>query len=37
MTNWRVHGFVSDDTFFVVWLDPFHNLYPLPGIAGLVD
>ena len=23
----RVHGFVVDDTFFVRWLDPEHNLY----------
>jgi hypothetical protein len=36
MTNWRAHGFVSDDTFFLVWLGPFHNLYPLPGIAPMV-
>lgn len=25
----RVHGFVIDDTFYVVWLDPFHRLSPL--------
>lgn len=31
MTDWRVHGFVSDDTFFIVWLDPLHKLYPFPG------
>lgn len=24
----RVHGFLIDDTFFVRWLDPEHNLYP---------
>jgi hypothetical protein len=24
----RVHGFFIDDTFFIVWLDPAHNLYP---------
>jgi hypothetical protein len=23
----RVHGFLIDDTFFVRWLDPEHNLY----------
>lgn len=23
----RVHGFLVDDTFFVRWLDPEHNLY----------
>jgi hypothetical protein len=33
MTNWRAHGFIGDDTFFIVWLDPLHRLYPLPGIA----
>ena len=32
MTNWRAHGFMSDDTFFIVWLGPHHNLYPLPGV-----
>jgi len=24
----RVHGFLVEDTFFVRWLDPEHNLYP---------
>lgn len=24
----RVHGFLIDETFFVVWLDPAHKLYP---------
>jgi hypothetical protein len=24
----RVHGFLLEDTFFVRWLDPRHNLYP---------
>ncbi len=24
----RVHGFIIGDVFFVVWLDPDHNLYP---------
>lgn len=24
----RVHGFVIEETFFVVWLDPDHKLYP---------
>ena len=23
----RVHGFLNDDTFYVVWLDPDHHLY----------
>lgn len=30
-TSWRVHGFIAEDTFFIVWLDPLHNLYPIPG------
>ena len=24
----RVHGFTISNTFYVVWLDPHHNLYP---------
>ena len=24
----RVHGFLTEDTFYVRWLDPEHNLYP---------
>lgn len=24
----RVHGFLIDDTFYVVWIDPNHALYP---------
>jgi hypothetical protein len=24
----RVHGFFIDNTFYVVWLDPYHALYP---------
>jgi hypothetical protein len=24
----RVHGFLAEDTFYVRWLDPEHNLYP---------
>jgi hypothetical protein len=24
----RVHGFIAGDTFFVVWIDPKHALYP---------
>ena len=23
----RVHGFIVDEVFYVVWLDPFHRLY----------
>jgi hypothetical protein len=24
----RIHGLLQDDTFFVVWIDPTHALYP---------
>lgn len=24
--GWRVHGFLSDETFYIVWLDPVHAL-----------
>jgi hypothetical protein len=24
----RVHGFIIQNVFFIVWLDPEHNLYP---------
>lgn len=27
--DWRVHGILIDDTFYVVWLDPNHALYVL--------
>jgi hypothetical protein len=30
-TLWRVHGFLIEDTFYVIWLDPNHQLYPLPS------
>jgi hypothetical protein len=26
--DWRVHGILIDDTFYVVWLDANHALYP---------
>jgi hypothetical protein len=26
--DWRVHGILIDDTFFVIWLDANHLLYP---------
>ena len=26
--DWRVHGILIDDTFYVIWLDPNHQLYP---------
>lgn len=25
--KWRVHGFLADGIFYVVWLDPFHRLF----------
>lgn len=24
---WRVHGFIANDMFHIVWLDPEHKLY----------
>ena len=27
--RWRVHGIVLGDTFFVIWLDPNHLLFPV--------
>lgn len=30
----RVHGFVINNTFYVVWLDPHHNLYPIDRHGG---
>lgn len=32
--NGRVHGFLIHNTFFVVWLDPHHNLYPMKRHGG---
>lgn len=26
--NGRVHGILIDNVFYIVWLDPLHNLYP---------
>jgi len=23
----RIHGFISDNVFYIVWFDPFHKLY----------
>jgi hypothetical protein len=25
--DWRIHGFLIIDTFYIVWLDPLHKLY----------
>lgn len=30
----RVHGFTINNTFYVVWLDPHHNLYPCERHGG---
>lgn len=27
-TTFRIHGFFVGDTFYIVWLDPLHQLYP---------
>jgi hypothetical protein len=27
----RVHGFLIDEIFYIVWLDPEHLLYPAKG------
>jgi hypothetical protein len=26
---WRVHGILVDNTFFVIWHDPMHKLFPI--------
>jgi hypothetical protein len=26
--RWRAHGILIDDTFYIVWLDQYHCLYP---------
>ncbi|MFC4768755.1 hypothetical protein ACFO8Q_15525 [Effusibacillus consociatus] len=31
----RVHGFMIENRFYVVWLDPHHNLYPDQRFGGL--
>ncbi|QHZ50947.1 hypothetical protein [Paenibacillus larvae] len=31
----RVHGFVIDNVFYIVWLDKEHNLYPMQRHGGL--
>ncbi len=30
----RIHGFVISNTFYIVWLDPHHNLYPDERFGG---
>lgn len=31
----RVHGFMIDNIFYIVWLDRFHNLYPDENHGGI--
>ena len=31
----RVHGFMIDNIFYIVWLDRYHNLYPDENHGGL--
>lgn len=33
-SNGRVHGFIVGNTFYIVWLDPHHNLYPDDRYGG---
>ena len=32
--GWRVHGFLSENVFHIVWLDPCHRLDPDSGNSG---
>lgn len=32
--DWRAHGILLDDTFYVVWFDPEHKLYPKQPVLG---
>jgi len=31
----RIHGFIIGNRFYIVWLDPHHNLYPSKNHGGL--
>lgn len=31
----RVHGFITGNLFYIVWLDPHHNLYPSDKHGGV--
>lgn len=31
----RVHGFRIENTFYIVWFDPHHNLYPMSKHGGI--
>jgi hypothetical protein len=33
-SNGRAHGFLIGDTFYLVWLDPCHRLFPLKASNG---
>ena len=30
-----IHGIFSDNTFYIIWLDPLHNMYPDKRFGGL--
>jgi hypothetical protein len=30
-----IHGYLVENTFYVVWLDPLHNMYPNKRYGGL--
>ncbi len=32
--DWRAHGILLDDTFYIVWFDPQHRLYPRNLVLG---
>lgn len=31
-SSWRIHGFLQNTTFYVVWLDPDHQLICMDGV-----
>lgn len=33
-SNGRVHGFMIENVFYIVWLDPHHNFYPNEKFGG---
>ena len=33
----RIHGFIFDNTFHIVWFDPAHNLFPMKNDKGKVN
>ena len=34
---WRVHGFFIDSTFYIVWLEEHHRLYPKSSLQRTLD